>query len=250
MLRRSTKNYIRNKAWIFLKANWTLRSGITLKVTNDSDWFVFNEIFTNKEYDPAYWLFLTSASKRPLILDLGANVGYFTLKIANELILNGFSQFDIISLEASPLNYHILQERVSQPLLENKVKCFLGLAGYKSGVNTVVHSKQHYGHSSVSNKSKNVKVVEVKYMNIVTLIQDTKRRVDLLKCDIEGSEKIFIDNYTDLLNRTDHAVFEFHARECNIENCRKLLLQAGLSSKGIIKEDPSYKTIVEIFARR
>jgi hypothetical protein len=47
----------------------------------------------------------------------------------------------------------------------------------------------------------------------------------------------------------DNAVFEFHAGECNVDNCHKLLEEAGLLSRGIIKQDPVYRTSVEIFSR-
>lgn len=249
MFIRGIKNSIRDRTWVFLKAKWTLRSGIVIRVENDSDWFVFNEIFTNKEYDPAFGLFLPFASSHPLILDLGANVGYFTLRVADELMLAGFNNYEIISLEASPSNFRVLQQRLDQPVLKNKVKSFLGLAGYKAGVDKVAHSKQHYGHSSISG-STGAKTAKVSYVNIEELVPDKTKRIDLLKCDIEGSEEIFVTAYTDLLRRVDNAVFEFHAGECDVENCRRLLQHSGLFSKGIIKEDSAYKTSVEIFGRR
>lgn len=248
MLIRNIKNLIRNRAWIFLKANWTLRSGITLKITNDSDWFVFNEIFTNKEYDPVFVLFLQSVSDRPLILDLGANVGYFTLKVADELIQASFKQFDIIALEASLINFEVLQNRVAQPLLNGKVKPLVGLAGHKTGFDSIIYSQQHYGNS-ITGKGKSTNSTKVHYVNIETILKDANRPVDLLKCDIEGSEEIFISTYTELLKRTNTAVFEFHGGECDIENCRRLLLQSGLLSKGIIKEEAVFKTTVEMFSR-
>ena len=52
-----------------------------------------------------------------------------------------------------------------------------------------------------------------------------------------------------MLQRVDNAVFEFHSDECNVENCREMLAAVGLRTKGILKEDTKYKTIVEIFTR-
>jgi len=243
------KKYLRDRTWVFLKAKWKLRSGLFIKIENDSDWFVFNEIFTNKEYDKAFQLFLPLFSKNPLILDLGANVGYFTLRMADELMVAGFDNYEIISLEASLSNYTALSERMDQPLLKNKVKSFLGLAGHKTGSDKVVHSDQHYGHSTEAESTGN-KITEVSYVNIEDLLAGTAKTIDFLKCDIEGSEEIFIAAYSDLLNRVNNAVFEFHAGECNIDNCRNMLQQAGLFSKGIIKQEAVYKTSVEIFSRQ
>ncbi|MEO5684463.1 MAG: FkbM family methyltransferase [Chitinophagaceae bacterium] len=248
MIIRKLKDALREKAWIFLKVKWKLRSGLFIKVENDSDWFVFNEIFTNKEYDPAFRLFLSNISSNPLVVDLGANVGYFTLRVADEMLLAGHTDFTIVSLEASPSNFAILQRRLVQPLLKNKVKYFLGLAGHKTGSASVVHSNQHYGHSSAGDAAAGT-ATTVSYVDIETLTGSNEKRIGLLKCDIEGSEEIFISAYAGLLQRVDTAVFELHAGECNVENCRKMLENAGLFSKGIIKEDPPYRTTVEIFSR-
>jgi FkbM family methyltransferase len=248
MLTRKIKNYIRDRTWRFLKAKWKLRSGIITRVENDSDWFVFNEIFSNKEYDPAIHLFLPRASSRPLILDLGANVGYFSLCVADALLEAGFKDYNIIAVEASPSNFRVLQRRLDQSQLKGKIQSFLGLAGHKSGTGIVEYSTQHYGHSTAGAKS-GKHAVQVEYLNIENLITDASQKIDLLKCDIEGSEEIFIKTYKDLLERVNNAVFEFHAGECNIDNCHSMLRNVGLFSRGVIKEDMSYQTTVEIFSR-
>jgi FkbM family methyltransferase len=248
MISRKFKNYFRNKVWIFLKATWKLRSGIDIIVANDSDWFVYNEIFANKEYDPAISLLLSADTSNPLILDLGANVGYFALKIADELTQAGIGNFRIVAIEASASNFQALKHRMSQPLLRNQVKPYLGLAGYKSGSQAVVHSQQHYGHSVIPENTMGAKNAVVDYLNIDNLINDTDK-ISFLKCDIEGSEEIFIKEYLTLLQKVENAVFEFHAGECNVDHCRQMLSEVGLFSKGIIKEDSVYKTSVEIFSR-
>ena len=67
---RKFKNWLRNKIWVFLKARWKLSSGLNIVVENDSDWFVYNEIFANKEYDAALSHLLNGRLKNPLIIDL------------------------------------------------------------------------------------------------------------------------------------------------------------------------------------
>ena len=77
-------------------------------VENDNDWFVFNEIFTNKEYDKVFES-LPRSIKNPLVLDLGANVGYFTIHVADELLLRDIRDFTFYSIEASSHNYRQLR---------------------------------------------------------------------------------------------------------------------------------------------
>jgi FkbM family methyltransferase len=247
MFVRKIKNYFRNKAWLLLKAKWKLRSGIMVSVENDSDWFVFNEIFTNKEYDRAFDLFLPLVSARPTIFDLGANVGYFTLRVADELALAGISDYQIISVEASPENFAVLQKRVGQEFA-GQVKIVSGLVGHKTGSQQVVNSQQHYGHSAAGQTAL-VSATEVDYVDVEGLLDGETKIIDLLKCDIEGSEEIFLAAYPELLLKVSHAVFEFHDGACNVDHCRRLLKDAGLTLKGVIKEDPSFKTSVEVFSR-
>lgn len=243
------KEYIRKKTWVFLKAKWRLRSGLNVIIENDSDWFVYNEIFVNKEYDQALNVFLSGlTNEHPVIVDLGANVGYFSIRIADELICAGKDRFSIIALEAAPQNFTVLDGRVQQKGLSGNISAKLGLAGYKTGTETVVHSAQHYGHSSAGVGHAEGKKSVVSYIDIESLIPREKD-IDFLKCDIEGSEEIFINEYAGLLKRVKLAVFEFHAGECNVANCRAMLEKAGLISAGILKEDPAFKTSVEIFKR-
>ena len=37
----------------------------------------------------------------------------------------------------------------------------------------------------------------------------------LLKCDIEGAELLFLENYEDLLGKVRNAVFELHHEQCD-----------------------------------
>ncbi len=248
MTTRRFKDLVRNKIWRFLKPQWTLRSGIVVRIENDSDWFVFNEIFASKEYDPAFQLFVPCSSRSPLVLDLGANVGYFAIRISDELLVSGCQDFETISVEASPVNFRALTHRLGQRALKNKVKAILGLAGEKTGTAKILHSGQHYGHSALGNMA-DAKAPIVSYIDIDALTAGWEK-IDFLKCDIEGSEEVFLNTYGSLLQKVDNAVFEFHAGECNVDNCHKLLEEAGLLSRGIIKHDPVYRTSVEIFSRK
>ena len=72
-------------------------------------------------------------------------------------------------------------------------------------------------------------------------------RVDLLKCDIEGAEELFLRNYPELLRRMHRAVFEFHHAQCDVPHCRDLLAQAGLLQERIVREFGQCS--VEFFAR-
>jgi hypothetical protein len=64
-------------------------------------------------------------------------------------------------------------------------------------------------------------------------------RIDLLKCDIEGAELTFLQNYPQLLQRTDVSVFEFHDDRCDAKECIALLRAAGfVNQRALMQRGP------------
>jgi hypothetical protein len=68
--------------------------------------------------------------------------------------------------------------------------------------------------------------VNVAFVDVDALIKD-KFEIDLLKCDIEGAELMFIENYGDLLRRVRTAVLELHHHQCDTKRCVRLLESLG-----------------------
>ena len=65
---------------------------------------------------------------------------------------------------------------------------------------------------------------------------DADKDIDLLKCDIEGSEFSFLDNYSDLLPRVKMAVFEFHKYGADIDHYRRLLCSYGFRQHAVLRD--------------
>jgi hypothetical protein len=68
----------------------------------------------------------------------------------------------------------------------------------------------------------------VPYVNLSMLLAQ-EPRIALLKCDIEGSELCFIENYPDVLAKTNVAVFELHRDLCDVDRCQALLREYGFA---------------------
>src|SRR5262245_3500425 len=79
---------IRRLLFQWLDLRWTLTSGVRLRVTGYGDWLTYNEIFVRGEYDQALCLALDARPEptAPVhIVDLGSNVGFFTLRAVDAL---------------------------------------------------------------------------------------------------------------------------------------------------------------------
>jgi hypothetical protein len=87
----------------------------------------------------------------------------------------------------------------------------------------------------------------VPYVDLSELV-DGWNRIDLVKCDIEGSEGEFVRSYPDVLAKTRSAVFEFHEVEGHVvAECRELLLTYGLIHSKRLRAFA--KNTVELFWR-
>jgi FkbM family methyltransferase len=216
-----------------LQLEYTLRSGVVLNVASKGEWWTYNDIFVNREYDLPIQTALQSRSPgHPFtVLDLGANVGFFTLRVVDLMQQSSLETFasDMTLVEGSPATYRELQYRLSlQNLSRLNLRVVHGLVGRREGSgfihesalhvkNTITDSRQHDG-------------VKVDFVDLDQIMKG-RPKIDLLKCDVEGSELLFIQNYTGLLRKVKNAVFEFHHEQCDTTACVDLLEQLGFQQQ-------------------
>ncbi len=210
-----------------LKLDYQLRSGIKLQVASLGEWWTYNDIFVNREYDAAIEEALARSGPGHFVaLDLGANVGYFTLRFADLLFHRQTPprSCEIILIEGSPHNFRELSRRlVAQTIPGLKYQLVHGLVGQKNGWGSIRESAIHVKNTTVGTGGKAQNVAFVDLEKIVG-----NEKIDLLKCDIEGAELSFLENYPELLRRVDTAIIELHHGLCDTSKCRALLSAAGL----------------------
>jgi hypothetical protein len=109
----------------FLKLEHTLDSGLTIKAESKGEWWIYKDIFVNCEYDVPIRAALAASSNQPfVVLDLGANVGYFTFRVLDLIRRQHFDHIlpDITMVEGSPDTIGKLQHRIrSQRLAPAKI---------------------------------------------------------------------------------------------------------------------------------
>jgi len=205
-----------------------LRSGLTVKVASMGEWWAYNEIFVDEEYDPAIRAaFTTLPSARPfVVLDLGANVGYFAFRVLD--LLGEKGELDITMVEGSPKTFAELQSRMAakelQPLRETLL---CGLVGHVQGSAFIRESAIHV--KSAVTDPRTAPGTKAAFVDLNEPMRD-QAEIDLLKCDIEGSELLFIRNYPDLLRKVRYAVFELHHDQCDTNEAIQLLRSAGFEN--------------------
>lgn len=131
-----------------------------------------------------------------VFVDVGANIGYFSLLVANQS-----SQNKIIALEPVSYLFNALKENISLNKFNN-IEALNLAAGYKEETRLIYLSKtDNTGMSSFqqpenySGKSETVKVV-----TLDSLARNLKlQKVDLIKIDVEGSELFVLKGMTEII---------------------------------------------------
>ena len=207
-----------------------LSSGVLVVVRRPSDFATYSEIFVDGFYDQAIHEAIQGASGQIRLLDLGSNVGFFPLRVADLLRR---SHPDRLSM---PLRITMVEgvdavareSRARLALNEGKVgevEVLNGLVG-KTGGQEWISTQYEYGYNSIipaAGRRKSRKLVP--YLDLRERLSAAP--FDLVKCDIEGAEEIFLDAYGELLARQRRMVFEFHHQLCDTARCDRLLRGMG-----------------------
>lgn len=232
----------RVRQWMFqwLRLTWQTRSRVQLQVGCFSDWVIYNEIFVNGEYDHALALALDAPREDGAtlqIVDVGANVGFFTLRAVDRHLDRG-APLDSVAITAFEANAAYTREYESRVIGDNRlgprVRLVHGAVGERGGTATL-HRDSVLGRSGQRG-------VPVPYVDLTTVLAGVPR-IDLLKCDIEGAEQRLIENYADVLGKTRVAAFELHRDRCDTARCRALLNEYGFTHAAIVREGEAFSLL-------
>ncbi len=81
--------------------------------------------------------------------------------------------------------------------------------------------------------------VEASYLDLDQLVSKDVS-IDLLKCDIEGSELELLENYPDLMRRARNLLIELHPLRCDRARCETLLKEYGFRCERTIHDSPHF----------
>ncbi len=177
-----------------------------------------------------------------VIVDVGANIGYYTLLSAEKVGPSGH----VYAFEAHPKSYKYLNKNIS-------------LNGYKNVVSVQTALGDKLGKIKFSNQSKDdmnsVSVdggIEVP-LDLLDNHLISVKKIDLLKVDVEGYEKFVLLGARGTLDVTDTVFFEawddhFSKYDYSLQDVFSILEPYGFSyfvnsKSGFKRIDESYKAV-------
>lgn len=145
--------------------------------------------------------FLLSAIKPGMtVVDIGANIGYFTLLAASAVGEKGL----VYAFEPLPRNYEILQKNLIANWLSERVRCF-PVALLDRPRQIELHSSSSLpGASSLFSTiacGAPVPLEDTLVLTAKTLDEVIDRQVDVVKIDAEGSEPFILEGMKGVLER-------------------------------------------------
>lgn len=180
------------------------------------------------------------------MLDLGANVGYFSIRVIDLLrrLAPPAVKPRIIMVEGSPTTFTELRSRFDkQGLLAEGVSAAHGLVGLRAGTGTIRESALHVKNSVVLEADSEGAAVD--FLDLEELTKDMPE-IDLLKCDIEGSELQLLESYRGFLRKVNVVVLELHDTLCDTGRCVAIMEEAGFHRKLLSRHED---TSVQLFFR-
>jgi FkbM family methyltransferase len=206
-----------------------LTSGLALRVTNASDWWVYNEVFVDRDYDASIGAAFdcVGATDPILVVDLGANVGYFTCRVVDLARARSIAEerLWVLVVEGSPTVFRELKSRLADACLPSGVVVAIhGLVGHSL----------FPGHNAVFTTPEMTTLQRVAFVDVASLLPPSGP-IALFKCDVEGSEQAVLETYRlDILPRVRVAVIEIHHKLADRDRCVEILASAGLSLKSSV----------------
>ncbi|HAE41820.1 MAG TPA: hypothetical protein DCG34_02745 [Clostridiales bacterium] len=228
----SIKSRLRALIGDFFRFNHTLSSGIFVTLRRPADFSTFAEIFVDGFYDKAIKDTIVNSSDQINLLDLGSNVGFFAHRFAD--ILRGQYPELVAQKQVGITMVEGIKAVADESMfrLENNLgklgRCEVihGLVGKKDCFD-YISSEYNYGYNTVIGKMSGSSTVKTAYYNLEEKLSSVT--YDLIKCDIEGAEEVFIETYYNLLRRHPRIVFEFHHKMCDTQKCDRLLKELGFN---------------------
>lgn len=149
-------------------------------------------MYRSRELDHK-WIIDKELSFGNIVLDLGANIGYYAIMEAKKIGKTG----KIYAIEPDPRNFKFLKKNISLNSLENLFEVEQGAISNKTAkAEFILSSKTNLSSFELNKNNKNYNSIMVQTYDLGEYLKN-KKRIDLIRMDIEGHE---IEVFESLIN--------------------------------------------------
>lgn len=220
------RRLLKSIAWKLIpyaEINFKLESGLELEITDKGEWACLEESFVNRVYEP----FFRDIHGVNGWVDLGCNVGYFSLALENHLRSNGGgTPTRALLIDANELCVKTARKNIGLNSLSGWTakQAVLG----PEGESVQFHQFKYSIHSGIFSNQKGEKVITYPTVPLKTLLSDREIPRDLIKIDIEGAERNLLKQERELVTSFRYGICEWHAPEMTGSDLQQFCKDAGL----------------------
>lgn len=166
---------------------------------------IFMEILNFGNYESAELQMIKRFLKKDsVVLDIGANIGWYSINLSKSV-----PQGKIIAFEPIPRTYGYLFKNIVLNKLSNIKTYNIGLSK-ESGYFNFYYNRDYTGATSLVDiiKKNNVALVKCRVEKLDNFLRKVKiKRVDFIKCDVEGAEKLVIEGAIEAIDENKPIIF-------------------------------------------
>ncbi len=172
------------------------------------DKFVGQRIALEK-YEPYLTeLMLSKIKVGDVVLDIGANIGYYAVLFADKVGKKG----KVIAIEPDPVNFEILQKNIKENKLFNVV-AVQAAVGNENKKMKIFESKENFGdHRLWQNPSKSPfdkrETSDIFCRRLDDLLKELEyQKIDFIKMDVQGFESLTIEGGEKIIEKNKPIIF-------------------------------------------
>lgn len=185
-------------------------SGVSI-AARPKDWCAFDEVVCRDEY--AFVDKILAAYPRPIVLDLGANIGLFAARV-----LRVCPHAHVLSVEPSRSTFGVLKKNCEQNR-QYRWHAIHGALWKNDGVVCFQEAGQSAGSHVSAHGAETVPAVTLtRFMR-----EYAPSWVNLAKMDIEGAEEVVLTEHARCLRRVGCLIVEIHPNRCSVERVVSIL---------------------------
>lgn len=151
---------------------------------NRKDFAVSSHLLMDKIYEPTETnLVRSQINKGDIVVDMGANIGYYTLIFAE--LVGGDGK--VFAFEPDPDNFSLLSKNVKENKFDNIVLVNKAVSDI-NGKTKLYLSEDNKGDHRIYDSGENRDSVVVDVVYLDDFLSEYKNKIDFIKMDIQGAE--------------------------------------------------------------
>lgn len=142
--------------------------------------------------------FCRQVKKNSVVIDIGANIGYYTLIAARSVGENG----KVFSFEPNPVNFSILRKNIALNGYKNVEAVPMAVSNF-TGKTKLYLSEDNSGDHRIYDSHDGRQYLEIKTIALDDYFEDSSLSINLVKIDAQGCEYAIFQGAANLFKKND-----------------------------------------------